>query len=220
MSLERKKRLITFGDIASATEAPRPAGGSRAGEPATLERATYADLAKLSKRPEDFAEPGVPNRGALEAGIPETATAIVEPLKVAGRHVRVATRARDGHSPGEQAVYESLWSNAKPYAGNCRAIAVGYRSLSVLCGLTVNNCKANLRSLARKLAIRETEDHSYTRSKTYLVYSEGEIMKRRKAAGLTRYLKSRGVIFVDEKGVPVSGIPSTGRLDSDARAKG
>jgi hypothetical protein len=77
----------------------------------------------------------------------------------------------------------------------------------------VNNCKANLRSLADKLAIEEAGGHSYTQAKTYVVYSEAAILQRRKAAGLTHYIKSRGVVFVDpetgtETGVPEAAIPA------------
>ena len=53
----KKKRLISFADIAARqqegagreAEAVRRAGGANAGE-----RVTYADLAALSRRPEDF----------------------------------------------------------------------------------------------------------------------------------------------------------------------
>lgn len=131
---------------------------------------------------------------------------------MAGRQIRLATRARDGHSPGEQAVYEALWVHGTPHTGNCRAISIGYRSLSALCGLSVNNCKANLQGLVRKLAIEEAGGYSYTQARTYLVYGEGAVVERRRVAGLTHYIKTRGVVFVDpatgiELGVPDIGIP-------------
>jgi hypothetical protein len=207
MNPERKRRLVTFGDIANVTTPAKPAapGGT---EPGRIERATYADLAKLSKRPEDFLQ-GIPQTGPRDEGVPEAGPGQF----ASGRTIRVARSARDGHSLGEQAVYEALWTNAQPYTENCRTLAVGYRSLSRLCGLTVNNCKANLQGLARKLAIAEAGGHSYTQAKSYLVYGEAEILRRRRAAGLTHYLKSRGVVFVDaatgaEKGIPESGTPS------------
>jgi hypothetical protein len=87
--------------------------------------------------------------------------------------------------------------------------------LSQLCGLTVNNCKANLQTLAAKLAIDETASHTPTQGRTYVIHSYNAILKRRRTAGLTHYIKTRGVIFVDpltgnelqQEGVPLSGIP-------------
>jgi hypothetical protein len=266
-----KRRLISFADIAArqaaASAAPKPAEAPAA-EPE--KRVTYADLAALSKRPEDFAtasrppqagtpEPGTPDPGipssriaglpapVLRTGIPDPGTptqaapvvpAIAAgtpvasapvsgippstiprpaiprpPARTAGPQVRYALRARDGHSPGEQAVYQALWTSAEPYAENSRIVTLGYRALSRLCGLTVNNCKANLRSLAGKLAIEEAGGYSYTQAKTYIVYGEAAIMQRRKAAGFTHYIKSRGVVFVNpetgmETGAPEPAIPT------------
>ena len=133
------------------------------------------------------------------------------------RRIRQALTAKDGHSLGEQAVYEALWANSDSYSADCRSAAVGYRTLSEACRLSVNNCKANLRALLQKLAIEELTGHSYTHSKTYLVYSGPAILRRRKAAGLTHYIKTRGVVFVDpetgcEKGILGSGIPDKGSV--------
>ncbi len=239
MSEEKpKRRLITFADIA-ARATPAGQGPARAADPApptaeAPERATYARLVSLSKRPEDFGggepaapEPGAPERTTPVSGTPVSTTpvytrpAITQPvqgtpetgtpqaeaalLKIR-RHIRQALTAKDGHSLGEQAVYEALWTNSEAHSADCRTAAIGYRTLSEVCQLSVNNCKANLRALVQKLAIEELAGHSYTHSKTYLVYSAPAILRRRKAAGLTHYIKTRGVVFVDpETGVPVSG---------------
>lgn len=236
---KRKRRLITFADIAAQSGAPHEAPAAR--PPATApapdgpERATYARLVSLSKRPEDFGEPAsMPGTGApgtttpvpgipvsripiastpvstteTEPGIPEMGTPQAEAALLRfRRHIRKALTAKDGHSLGEQAIYEALWANSDPYAADCRTAAIGYRTLSEACRLSVNNCKANLRALVQKLAIEELAGHSYTHSKTYLVYNSPAILRRRKAAGLTHYIKTRGVIFVDpETGVPKSGL--------------
>jgi hypothetical protein len=123
------------------------------------------------------------------------------------RHIRQALTAKDGHSLGEQAVYEALWANSEPHSPDCRTAAIGYRTLSEVCRLSVNNCKANLRTLVQKLAIEELAGHSYTHSKTYLVYNAPAILRRRKAAGLTHYIKTRGVVFVDPETGAELGIP-------------
>jgi hypothetical protein len=69
--------------------------------------------------------------------------------------------------------------------------------------LTVNNCKANIQSLSNKLAVEEISSYTHAHAKTYLIYSFPAILERRKATGLTHYIKSRGILFVD----PESGKP-------------
>lgn len=251
----RKRRLVSFADIAAKQQeqaGPSPAS-PRVDGTRRPERVTYADLAALSRRPEDFEarlEPhclvlgvpgtsapdglpdatgsaqishksgnnikgvpgsGTPNRDANtsdpESGIPATGEVPIPSIaavqSIRQRHqIRLALTARDGHSLGEQAVYDALWENAAPHTPEARIISAGYRPLSALCRLTVNNCKANLQSLIRKLAIEEVTTHSYTKAKTYIVYGEAAILARRRAAGLTHYVRSRGIAFVD----PESGM--------------
>jgi len=147
----------------------------------------------------DFRDPTTKNRGE---GIPYTG--IPSPI---GR-IRQAAAARDGHSMGEQALYEAIWDHAKPETEDPRVLTAGYRTLAALARLTVNNCKANLRSLTAKLAIEELAGFTYIQGRTYRVFSEAEILRRRRNAGLTHYIKTRGVTFVDQlTGVPVLGIP-------------
>ncbi len=230
--MEPKRRRVTFADLAAAREAvPAAPPAQKPEEPAG--RVTYADLAALSKRPEDFT--GTPAKGLPVTPPPATASAPVTGTPVTGtppavavifapvagvlrggRQIRQAMSAEEGHSFGEQAVYAALWAAAQPHAPDCRVLTIGYRALSHACRLTVNNCKANLHSLARKLAIEEAGGHSYTQAKTYRVYSPEAILERRKAAGLVYYVKSRGVTFVDpqtgiEIGVPGPGIPGRAR---------
>ena len=86
-----------------------------------------------------------------------------------------------------------------------------------MCGLTVNNCKANLRSLQAKLAVEAEAAFSNTTATTYRVYSFAEILRRREAAGLTHVIRSKGSQFVHpETGIPVTGtapVPVTGIPD-------
>src|SRR5262249_36417350 len=69
--------------------------------------------------------------------------------------------------------------------------------------------------------------YTHAHARTYLIYSFPAILERRKAAGFTHYIKSRGILFVDpesgkplassitrrdtpEPGLPLSGIPESG----------
>ena len=156
-------------------------------------------------------ESSVPEKEGIDIAIPEKGIPVsgVTPHNVAVtqiallRRIRQAFRAQDGHSLGEQAVYQALWDHGVARDSHSRIVTIGYRTLSAVCGLTANNCKANLQGLRDKLAIEETERHTPSAGTTYLVYSADAILKRRQAAGLTHYIKNRGVVFVD----PLTGTP-------------
>jgi len=122
--------------------------------------------------------------------------------------IRRATLAQDGHSFGEQALYEALWQHAHPRDNDARIITLGYRRMSELARLTVNNCKANIQALIQKLAVEEAASFTHSQGRTYLVFNYTAIIQRRREAGLTHYIKSRGVVFVD----PDTGEPLTARI--------
>ena len=143
----------------------------------------------------------IPERGIPASGVTPHNVAVTQIALL--RRIRQAFRAQDGHSLGEQAVYQALWDHGVARDWHSRIVTIGYRTLSAVCGLTANNCKANLQGLRDKLAIEETERHTPSAGTTYLVYSADAILKRRQAAGLTHYIKNRGVVFVD----PLTGTP-------------
>jgi DNA-binding Lrp family transcriptional regulator len=157
-------------------------------------------------------ERGIPGAGTPESGIP--APVVSKSLATSSadnklRYVREAQRVQDGHSLGEQLVLTLLWNEADSVKGqDYRRITIGYRTLSSMCGLTVNNCKANLKALQAKLAIESETSYSNSLATTYRVYSFTEILARRRSAGLTHVIRNRGVVFVhSETGIPVSGTP-------------
>lgn len=122
--------------------------------------------------------------------------------------VRETTTVQDGHSLAEQAVYDAMYRVGKPYQGDSRILTIGLRTLAEIARMAYSNCKANVRSLVEKLAIDERDGFTYTEGRTYIVYSFREILRRRKAAGLTHVIRTRGVAFVD---------PSTGKPLADKR---
>ena len=159
-------------------------------------------------------ETGIPAPGRHEIGIPDSGAPKTGTPLLRSLRIRRATNVQDGHSLGEHLILTTLWNQAVAVEGQTyRRIAIGYRTLSGFCGLTVNNCKANLKSLQAKLAIEPETTHSTTSATTYRVYSFAEILRRRETAGLTHVLRNRGAMFVHpETGIPVSakGIPETG----------
>lgn len=158
---------------------------------------------------ETIPTPGVSSAlesGALDSSALDTDAAEDIPLQASlyrPPRIRPAATVQDGHSLGEQAVYEAMYKTGTPFQGESRLLTIGLRSLAELCRLAYANCKANVRSLVRKLAIQEGKSFSYTEGRTYIVYSYREILKRRRAAGLTHVVRTKGVVFVD----PVSGQP-------------
>ena len=183
------------------------------------------------------AESGARERGAPLSGVailplPDPAPVLAYP-PVASRplaRIRRATLAQDGHSFGEQALYDALWQHAHPRDTDSRIVTIGYRRMAELARLTVNNCKANIQALIQKLAVEEAASFTHSQGRTYLVYSYSAIIQRRRQAGLTHYIKSRGVVFVDpdtgepltirirdRSGIPFSGGPPTATIPEGDR---
>jgi hypothetical protein len=130
-----------------------------------------------------------------------------------------ARQVPDGHSHSEQAVYTSLWDAGEPYSQEARVVTIGFGAMSRLVRLSLNNCRLNIRSLIRKLAVEEWKAAECERKigKTYLIYNTNAILRRRKTAGLEWVVRTRGVSFVDPKtGVPM--LPEDDESVSDTKS--
>lgn len=110
-----------------------------------------------------------------------------------------ASTAEDGHSHIEHHVYETLWNAAEPQGPDTRILTIGFGTMSHLVRLSLNNCRLNVRSLIRKLAMEEHREELCPQGvgKTYLIYSPDHILRRRREAGLEWVIRTRGVVFVD-----------------------
>jgi hypothetical protein len=134
--------------------------------------------------------------------------------------IRRAVVAQDGHSSGEQLLYLSLWNAARPESPDTRMISIGYNGMSSLCKLERSNCKKNVQSLIEKLALEVTKAHETASSigTTYRIFSYGEILRRRKAAGLIWVIRTSGVRFVrpmgDSPTPPVRNSPTGSMSES------
>jgi hypothetical protein len=112
--------------------------------------------------------------------------------------MREARTVQDGHTHGEQLVYEALYRLARPYRADSRMITIGLRTLAPLVPISYNNCQANVRSLVRKLAVEEAPGAKHNDGRTYIVYGEQAILERRRAARLTHVIRStRGAVLVN-----------------------
>jgi hypothetical protein len=118
--------------------------------------------------------------------------------------IRRCAATPDGHSLGEEVLYQSLWKAAHPESAEVRTIVIGWRGMSQLCRMTPKNCKINTQRLIRKLALEVLSPYNTPESigTTYRVYSDQAILQRRREVGFEWVVRSRGVEFVD----PTTGI--------------
>ena len=116
--------------------------------------------------------------------------------------IRRANVAQDGHSSGEQLLYQSLWNAARPETPETRLLSIGYNGMSALCKLDRSNCKNNIQSLIGKLSVQvaESYDSASSTGTTYRIFSYREILRRREAAGMVWVVRTSGVRFVNPMG--------------------
>jgi hypothetical protein len=124
--------------------------------------------------------------------------------------IRKCAAAHDGHSLGEEVLYQALWKAATAESADVRIIVIGWRGMSQLCRMTPKNCKINTQRLIRKLALEVLSPYNTPESigTTYRIFPSEAILRRRHAAGLEWVVRSRGVEFVD----PATGTPVTAHL--------
>lgn len=142
---------------------------------------------------------GVLSMGSLPIGELHGLAAPVG-FALAGRRQKVhrALSIRDGHSHGEQQLYEVLWTHGAFDSPETRVITIGYGGMQDLCRLDKTNCKKNILSLIDKLAIEIAGPYDIRRNlgNTYRVYSPAAVLRRRQQAGLEFVIRTSGVRFV------------------------
>jgi hypothetical protein len=123
-----------------------------------------------------------------------------------GQRIRIRRCAatHDGHSLGEEVLYQALWKAAAAESDEARTIVIGWRGMSQLCRMTPKNCKINTQRLLRKLALEVLSPYNTPESigTTYRIYSDQAVLRRRRDAGLEWVVRSRGVEFVN----PATGV--------------
>jgi hypothetical protein len=182
------------------------------------ETAPVIDLAPVSvsasavsrpQNPDSFADPEVESAaGPVLTPVVDVASESLPSPEVdsapgilPGQRLRIRRCAatHDGHSLGEEVLYQSLWKAASSESGRTRTIVIGWRGMSQLCRMTPKNCKINTQRLIRKLALEVLSPYNTPESigTTYRIYSDEAILERRREAGLEWVVRSRGVEFVD-----------------------
>ena len=128
-----------------------------------------------------------------------------------------ASLAQDGHSLGEQAVYEVLWREGKPDKLRtepedlwaARYVSLGYAEVAAKARINKKSAKLNLQRLIEKQAIEVTSEYIKETSspRTYRVLSYREIVDRRKRAGMVWVVRNKAVTFVTPDGIPLEISP-------------
>lgn len=158
----------------------------------------------------ELAEIGLSSVGAGSFGIPELDFG--EPLEFRSPRdypIREARLAQDGHTRGEQAIYAALWRLSDE---GKRTISIGLTTLARRAGMSRSTCQLNLATLESKLSVEIHEPRSKGGSRSYRVHSYEEILRRRRAAGLTHFQRvTSGVRLLTAEGRELNiGIPRSG----------
>jgi hypothetical protein len=148
--------------------------------------------------------PLVPTPGITHSVAPVPEVVSIPAVPSQRLRIRRCGATHDGHSLGEEVLYQALWKAAHPESAAARTIVIGWRGMSQLCRMTPKNCKINTQRLIRKLALEVLSPYNTPESigTTYRVYSDDAILRRRREAGLEWVVRSRGVEFVD----PATGV--------------
>ncbi|SNT43203.1 hypothetical protein SAMN05421770_11520 [Granulicella rosea] len=121
--------------------------------------------------------------------------------------------AQDGHSLGEEAIYQVMWRAGRPENNdpNCaRTIRIGAADIGCKVNMAKKNVRQNISRLFEKLAIEILEDFETmsSQARLYRVYSYKQILERRRAAGLDYVLRNKGVVFCTADGEEVVSSPA------------
>jgi hypothetical protein len=104
-------------------------------------------------------------------------------------------RPADGHTDGEDRLYQFMWENGEPHASGVRVYSGSMTSLARALGRDDRNTRPLVESLIRKLSIQIARDQDFRTGspRMYFVFDPGQITARRQKAGLEWALKNKGI---------------------------
>ncbi|WP_263385893.1 hypothetical protein [Granulicella arctica] len=134
--------------------------------------------------------------------------------------IRRCVLAQDGHSLGEEAIYQVLWrtgraENSDP--NGSRTNRMGAADIGYKVNMAKKNVRQNISRLFEKLALEIVEDFETINSQArlYRVYSYKQILERRRAAGLEYILRNKGVVFCTKDGSELVSSPAYVSIPGD-----
>jgi hypothetical protein len=167
--------------------------------------------------PEDVSSPGGNTSLECESGagslpIETFAVDIVTPGRGRSK-VRRCVLAQDGHSLGEEAIYQVMWRSGRAENGDpnsSRTIRIGAADLGYKVNMAKKNVRQNISRLFEKLAVEILEDFETmsSQARLYRVFSYKQILERRRAVGLEYVLRNKGVVFCTPSGEELVSSPA------------
>jgi hypothetical protein len=126
--------------------------------------------------------------------------------------IRKCVLAQDGHSLGEEAIYQILWRTGKSEnmdPNGSRTNRIGAAEISYKVNMAKKNVRQNISRLFEKLAfeIIENFETMNSRARLYRVFSYKQILERRRAAGMLYVVRNKGVVFCNEDGTELHLTP-------------
>ncbi len=203
---------------------PRAAAAKTAGEhssprpitsPAAIPSPVDQVAPEVERSPEGVVPPGhVSSPGLDTPAYPMPSASAQQVIPGRGRSkVRRAVLAQDGHSLGEEAIYQVLWRGGRPENSdpNCsRTIRIGAADIGYKVNMAKKNVRQNISRLFEKLALEIMEEFETmsSQARLYRVYSYKQILDRRRAAGLEFILRNKGVVFCTRDGEEIVSSPA------------
>jgi hypothetical protein len=157
---------------------------------------------------------GDPTAGApnVDAPIVERMDFGPEPDLPVGRPRTVpANTVQHGHTLLEQAVYQVIWQMAPKNPALCyRELETGERTIASVTRTSYSNAQRCVAALSHKLAIEILPPLAPGRAKRLRIFDYAEILRRRRAAGLTHVIRNRGAVTLVNPGYETIGAPTIG----------
>jgi hypothetical protein len=189
-----------------------------AGADATVEQST---ISRAIHPPVDLMEPAPISQRYLPAqAYPEDETypgrestpATLTPGRGRSK-IKRCVLAQDGHSLGEEAIYQVLWRTGRMENGDpnsSRTNRLGAAEIGYKVNMAKKNVRQNIARLFEKLALEIIEDFGTMNSKArlYRVFSYKQILERRRAVGMEYVLRNKGVVFCNPNGTEVVSSPA------------
>jgi len=201
-----------------AERKPRAAAEKHAGahpSPQSITPSAAIACPVLIAAPADVVAPAhVSSPGAVKTEYRMPSASAQQVIPGRGRSkVRRAVLAQDGHSLGEEAIYQVLWRGGRPENGdpNCsRTIRIGAADIGYKVNMAKKNVRQNISRLFEKLALEIMEEFETmsSQARLYRIYSYKQILDRRRAAGLEFILRNKGVVFCTRDGEEIVSSPA------------
>jgi hypothetical protein len=118
------------------------------------------------------------------------------------RPLRYCRTVQDGHTSSEEIAYEALWAHARRHGetdtDGSRVVDLALSQLRTILNTDHKNVKRLVMSLKSKLALEIVRPPDYRRaiSTRYRIFNQGQVLERRRAAGMLWVVRTRTVRFV------------------------